>query len=46
MDPSNLTNLSLEDFRIKSLPSSVFYVSDFITEEEERVLLNKVCLML
>lgn len=33
---------SLEDVRIKSLPSSAFYIADFITEEEEQVLLNKV----
>jgi len=33
---------SLEDVRVKSLPSSAFYIADFITEEEEQVLLNKV----
>jgi hypothetical protein len=35
----------LEAVRIKGLPDSAFYVSDFITEEEERALLNKVCLI-
>jgi len=33
----------LEDVRIKSLPSSAFYIADFISQEEEQVLLNKVC---
>jgi len=32
----------LEDYRIKSLPGSAYYVPNFVTEEEERVLLNKV----
>lgn len=43
MADSNLTKLSsLEDIRIKSLPPSAFYIADFITEDEERVLLSKV----
>lgn len=33
---------ALENVRIKSLPSSAFYIADFITKEEEQVLLNKV----
>jgi alkylated DNA repair protein alkB homolog 6 len=33
----------LEDVRIKSLPSSAFYIANFISKEEEQVLLNKVC---
>lgn len=42
--PPQLTSLpaSLEDVRIKTLPSSAFYIADFITKEEEQVLLNKV----
>jgi alkylated DNA repair protein alkB family protein 6 len=32
----------LEEARIKSLPSSAFYIPDFISQEEEQVLLNKV----
>ena len=42
-----LTNMpaSLEAVRIKGLPDSAFYISNFITEEEERALLNKVCLI-
>lgn len=33
---------SLEHVRIEALPSSAFYIADFITEEEERFLLEKV----
>jgi alkylated DNA repair protein alkB family protein 6 len=33
---------SLEDVRIKRLPSRAYYIADFISEEEEQVLLNKV----
>jgi hypothetical protein len=32
----------LEDVRIKQLPSTAYYVSDFITIEEEQTLLKKV----
>lgn len=45
MDPlPQLTSFpaSLEDVRIKSLPSSSFYIADFISKEEERILLNKI----
>ena len=33
---------SLEDVRIKNLPRSSYYISDFISEDEECALLNKV----
>jgi alkylated DNA repair protein alkB family protein 6 len=33
---------SLEKVRIKQLPSSAYYVADFISEQEEQVLLDKV----
>jgi alkylated DNA repair protein alkB family protein 6 len=33
---------SLEEAKVKSLPSIAFYIADFITEEEEQMLLNKV----
>lgn len=32
----------LEDVKINDVPHSAFYISDFITEEEEQILLNKV----
>jgi hypothetical protein len=32
----------LEDYRIQGLPSSAFYISEFISETEEQVLLDKV----
>merc|ERR1711939_77459 len=32
----------LEDVRIKGIPQSAFYISDFISAEEEQVLLNKI----
>lgn len=35
---------SLEDVRIKTLPASAFYIADFVTSEEEQVLLSKVSL--
>jgi alkylated DNA repair protein alkB family protein 6 len=38
-----LTAICLEDYRIQRLPSSAFYVSDFISLAEEQVLLDKVC---
>jgi alkylated DNA repair protein alkB family protein 6 len=34
---------SLEAARIKSLSDDAFYIADFITEEEEELLLRKVC---
>ena len=34
---------SLEDVKLKALPDSAFYISEFITPEEEEYLLNKVC---
>jgi hypothetical protein len=33
---------SVEEAEVKSLPSSAYYIADFITEEEEQMLLNKV----
>ena len=33
---------SLEEAKIASLPDSFYYIADFITEDEERVLLDKV----
>jgi len=33
---------SLEDFRIKGLPSSAFYIADFISHDEERYILGKI----
>ncbi|GIJ84371.1 hypothetical protein Asppvi_003214 [Aspergillus pseudoviridinutans] len=33
---------SLEAARIKSLPDDAFYIADFITEEEEELLLQKI----
>jgi len=33
----------LEDFIIKALPSSSYYIADFISQEEEKDLLRKVC---
>ncbi|KAK1966331.1 calpain [Colletotrichum sublineola] len=33
---------SLDDVRVKKLPSSSFYIADFISEEEEQVLLQKI----
>ncbi|KAE8332065.1 hypothetical protein BDV39DRAFT_137321 [Aspergillus sergii] len=35
-------NVDLETARIKSLPDDAFYIADFITEEEEEVLLQKI----
>jgi len=33
---------SLEQARVQSLPSSAFYIPDFISEEEQRVILDKI----
>lgn len=33
---------SLEDCRLKDLPSIAFYIPDFISEEEEQAILQKV----
>lgn len=32
----------LEEAKIASLPEAFYYIADFITEEEERMLLDKV----
>jgi alkylated DNA repair protein alkB family protein 6 len=44
MDNPNrpLSLLSLDRARIPNLPSAAFYVSDFITEDEEKRLLHKI----
>lgn len=41
---SKLTTIpaSLEDVKLKGLPNSAYYISEFITEEEERYILGKV----
>ncbi|KAH6681804.1 alkylated DNA repair protein-like protein alkB 6 [Halenospora varia] len=41
---SSLTNFpaTLEEARTSNLPSSAFYIPDFITKEEEEVLLDKI----
>lgn len=36
---------ALEDVKIKGLPSSAFYIANFISPEEERYLLDKVSLV-
>ena len=36
---------SLEEARIKSLPSIAYYIPDFISEDEERLILDKVRLL-
>ncbi|KAJ2969745.1 hypothetical protein NUW58_g9907 [Xylaria curta] len=33
---------SLDDARILQLPSAAFYISEFITEDEEKLILNKI----
>lgn len=33
---------SLDDVRIRGIPSSAFYISAFISEEEEMALVHKV----
>ena len=35
---------SLEDAKITRLPSTAYYIPNFISEEEERLLLDKVCI--
>lgn len=35
-------SFDLEAARIKSLPEDAFYIPDFISEDEERFLLQKV----
>ena len=33
---------SLEQAKVQSLPSSAYYIADFITEDEERAILDKI----
>ncbi|KAH9222655.1 hypothetical protein DL95DRAFT_325599 [Leptodontidium sp. 2 PMI_412] len=33
---------SLEEAKVEGIPQSAFYISDFITQEEEQALLNKI----
>lgn len=33
---------SLEEFRISKLPSTAYYIPNFISEEEEQQILDKV----
>lgn len=42
--PSQLPLLpaTLDSVQIKNLPATAFYISDFITEEEERRILQRV----
>lgn len=42
--PLGAVNLpaSLDDVRVKKLPPSSYYIADFISEEEERLILQKV----
>ncbi|CAG8951585.1 hypothetical protein HYFRA_00007501 [Hymenoscyphus fraxineus] len=42
MSPSINLPVCLEDARIKVLPTAAFYISDFISKEEEEVLLSKI----
>lgn len=35
---------TLEDARVERLPPAVYYIPDFITEDEEQTILQKVCL--
>lgn len=34
---------SLDRARITTLPQTAYYIPDFISEEEERMILDKVC---
>ncbi|KAI2642546.1 hypothetical protein GGS21DRAFT_177391 [Xylaria nigripes] len=44
MDTLNTSSLpqSLDHARVPGLPSAAFYISDFITEEEEKLILDKI----
>lgn len=37
-----VTGENLDQFRIKNAPSSMYYVANFISEEEEEDILDKV----
>ncbi len=34
---------SLQDAKIPSLPQTAYYIANFISEEEEQMILDKVC---
>jgi hypothetical protein len=36
-------DIDLDTFRIEALPKGAFYISNFITEDEEDWLVKKVC---
>lgn len=42
--PSSGPKYDLEQHRIPNLPPAAFYIPNFITEQEEDYLLQKVCL--
>ncbi|OAQ70203.1 hypothetical protein VFPPC_02707 [Pochonia chlamydosporia 170] len=42
VDDHVATPPALENARIKDLPSTAYYISNFITEEEERIILSKI----
>jgi alkylated DNA repair protein alkB family protein 6 len=46
LNPKNKIPPCLEDVKIMSLPSSAYYIADFISEEEEQAILKKVCRVL
>jgi alkylated DNA repair protein alkB family protein 6 len=43
MPMASLTATCLEHYTIQGLPSSAFYISEFISKAEEQALLDKVC---
>jgi alkylated DNA repair protein alkB homolog 6 len=40
--PSVVRPASLDRVRVEALPPAVYYISDFISEDEERAILDKV----
>lgn len=40
--PTQLTSTFLQDFKIENAPSSIYYIPNFITAEEEEILLQNV----
>lgn len=41
--PDTCLPSSLASYKINSLPATAYYIPDFITEDEERTILDKVC---